>query len=627
MVTKKDKPVSKPKATSAVKKKAPPKAAPKEASVVKKTPAAKTLPKKKAVSKAPSSAKHPWLKKYPEGIAWNEKVKESPLYELLETSASKFPDRYFLDFLGKKYTYGEISNLVDRAAKGLLAQGVKKGTRLGLFLPNCPVYVVFYYAAMKIGATVVNFSPLYATGEVATQIKDSNTEIMVTLDLEALYPKVYKMFECTEMKKIIVCPLKDQLSFPKNILFPLLKSKEIAKLHRQDKRVIFFNDLIDNDGQSKAEKIAPRDDIALIQYTGGTTGLPKGALLTHANVTANASQANMWFLHDGESKEKVLAALPLFHVFAMTAVMNLAIKMGSEIVMMFPRFNPEDAMKMIQKHKITFFPAVPTIYNLISNHPDVKKYDLSSIKACLSGGAALPVEVKREFEELTGCKVVEAYGLSETSPAATANPLHGLNKEASIGLPFPGTTVKIMSLEDPLKEMKQGEKGEICISGPQVMKGYWNRPAETGSCLIEGLFHTGDVGYMDKEGYTFLVDRIKDLIICSGYNVYPRVIEEAIYLHPAVEETTVIGVPDKKRGETPKAFVKLKAGKSLTAQELEIFLEEKISPIEMPKMIEFRDELPKTIIGKLSKKELVAEEKEKLLAEKETAKAKAKKKK
>ncbi|MDP4840004.1 MAG: AMP-binding protein, partial [Alphaproteobacteria bacterium] len=313
MVTKKDKPASKSKTTGAVKKKALPKS----------EPVTKTAPKKKISSGSSSGSKYPWLKKYPEGISWDAKIEESPLYELLETAAAKFPDRYLLDFLGKKYTYAEISNLVDRAAKGLLAQGIKKGTRLGLFLPNCPVYVVFYYAAMKIGATVVNFSPLYAAREVATQIDDSNTEVMVTLDLEALYPKVYKMFERTEMKKMIVCPLKDQLPFPKNILFPLLKSKEIAKLHRQDKRLIFFNDLIDNDGQSKAAKITPRDDIALIQYTGGTTGLPKGALLTHANVTANASQADMWFLHDGESKEKVLAALPLFHVFAMTAVMNL----------------------------------------------------------------------------------------------------------------------------------------------------------------------------------------------------------------------------------------------------------------------------------------------------------------
>ena len=569
-------------------------------------PPAKTTAQKPAEKKVPSE--HPWLKSYPKDIKWDTSIPETPLYDIFDTASKKYPDRYLIDFLGKKYTYGEVAALVDKTAKGLQLMGVKKDTRVGLFLPNCPVFVVFYYAAMKIGATIVNFSPLYAAREVATQIDDSNTEVMVTLDLEALYPKVYKMFERTNLKKMIVCPLKEQLPFPKNLLFPLLKSKEIAPIHGNDDRVVMFKDLVNNDGQVKAVKVSPRDDIALIQYTGGTTGLPKGAMLTHANVTANANQANMWFLHDGETQERVLAALPLFHVFAMTAVMNLGIKMGAEIVMMFPRFNPEDAMKMIQKHKITFFPAVPTIYNLISNHPDVKKYDLSSVKACLSGGAALPVEVKREFEDLTGCKLVEAYGLSETSPAATANPLHGIAKEASIGIPFPGTTVRIMSLEDPLLELPQGEKGEICIEGPQVMKGYWNRPAETGASLVKGLFHTGDVGYMDEDGYTFLVDRIKDLIICSGYNVYPRVVEEAIYLHPAVEETTVIGVPDKKRGETPKAFVKLKVGQSLTDQELLAFLEDKISPVEMPKMIEFRDELPKTIIGKLSKKELVAEE-------------------
>lgn len=579
-----------------------------------KQPAPKTPPKKSPVKKAsskktPSDHKpFPWLKTYPDGIKWDTKIQETPLYDILEKSVADYPERNLIDFLGKKYTYAEVSSLVDKAAKGLQELGVKKETRLGLFLPNCPVFIVFYYAAMKIGATIVNFSPLYATREVAMQIEDSNTEVMVTLDLEALYPKIYKMLERTELKKIIVCPLKDQLPFPKNILFSLLKSKEIAKLHLNEAHVVSFKDLINNDGRVKSVKISPREDVALIQYTGGTTGLPKGAMLTHANVTANANQADMWFMHDGHSKERVLAALPLFHVFAMTAVMNFGIKMGAEIVMMFPRFNPEDAMKMIQKHKITFFPAVPTIYNLISNHPDVKKYDLSTIKACLSGGAALPVEVKREFEALTGCKLIEAYGLSETSPAATANPLRGATKEASIGIPFPGTIIRIMSLEDPLKEVPQGKKGEICIEGPQVMKGYWNRPAETGTSLVKGLFHTGDVGYMDEEGYTFLVDRIKDLIICSGYNVYPRMIEEAIYLHPAVEETTVIGVPDKKRGEIPKAFVKLKANHVLTDQELLAFLNDKISPIEMPRMIEFREELPKTIIGKLSKKELVAEE-------------------
>ena len=437
--------------------------------VEKKTPATKK-PAKKVVKKAPAKAaskkapakkterpEFPWLKSYPKDIKWDVKIPETPLYEIFETSSKKYPNRHLIDFLGKKYTYAEVAALVDKAAKGLQAQGVKKDTRVGLFLPNCPVFVVFYYAAMKIGATIVNFSPLYAAREVATQIDDSNAEVMVTLDLEALYPKIYKMFERTELKKVIVCPLKEQLPFPKSFLFPLLKSKEIAKIHSDDERVVMFKDLINNDGQVKAAKISPRDDIALIQYTGGTTGLPKGAMLTHANVTANANQANMWFLHDGETQERVLAALPLFHVFAMTAVMNFGIKMGAEIVMMFPRFNPEDAMKMIQKHKITFFPAVPTIYNLISNHPDVKKYDLSSIKACLSGGAALPVEVKREFEGLTGCKLVEAYGLSETSPAATANPLHGVTKEINT------TITKIGGGEDPWGGYRQGFETHFTI--------------------------------------------------------------------------------------------------------------------------------------------------------------------
>jgi Acyl-CoA synthetases (AMP-forming)/AMP-acid ligases II len=553
---------------------------------------------------------YPWLKKYPENIDWNTKLPQGPLYELMDQAVAKFPNNNALNFLGKTYTYREIGDLVNRAAKGLQELGVKKGTRVGLFLPNAPVYMILYYATLKAGGTVVNFSPLYVEREVATQIEDSQTEIMVTLDLEALYPKIYHMFECTKLRKIIVCPLKDQLAFPKNILFPILKAKEVAKV-RWDDRHIAFKDLVANDGQFKAVKVDPHKDIALIQYTGGTTGLPKGAMLSHANVYVNAQQANMWYVRKEGDQEKILAALPLFHVFAMTAVMNLAVIIGAEIVMIFPRFTPEEAMKLIQKHKITFFPAVPTIYNLICHHPDVKKYDLSSIKACLSGGASLPVEIKRAFENLTGCKVVEAYGLSETAPAATSNPLYGENKEGSIGIPFPNTVIKIMSLEDPTKEVPLGEKGEICIQGPQVMQGYWNRPDDTAKCLVDGLFHTGDVGYMDADGYTFLVDRIKDLIICSGYNVYPRIIEEAIYLHPSVAEVTVIGIPDEKRGETPKAFVKLKAGHSLKEQELITFLEDKLSPVEVPKLVEFREELPKTIIGKLSKKELVAEEREK----------------
>jgi long-chain acyl-CoA synthetase len=550
---------------------------------------------------------YPWLKSYPEHIHWDEKIPQGLVFDMLKDTASKYPQRAAIDFLGKKYTYHELYQLVKKAAKGLQELGVKRGTRVGLFMPNAPTYVIFYYAILKAGGTVVNYSPLYVSRELESQINNSETEIMVTLDLTALYPKVQEMLSKTGLRKIIVCPLKDQLPFPKNYLFSWLKSKEVAKIS-WDEQHISWKDLINNDGAVKQIELNPQEDVALIQYSGGTTGTPKGAMLTHANVYANTHQAEMWFLRPKDAQDKILAALPLFHVFAMTAVMNLAIILGAEIVMMFPRFNVEDALKLIKKHRITFFPAVPTIYTMICEFPDVSKYDLSSLIACLSGGAALPVEVKRRFEGLTGCKLVEAYGLSETSPAATANPLYGVNKTGSIGIPFPGTTIKIMSLEDPDKEMPQGEKGEICIQGPQVMKGYWKNPEETSVVMREGLLHTGDVGYMDEDGYTFLVDRIKDMIISSGFNVYPRNIEEAIYLNNQVVECTVIGVPDKKRGEAAKAFVKLQPGSTLTADELLAFLKDKLSPIEMPKYIEFRDQLPKTLIGKLSKKELIAEE-------------------
>lgn len=554
---------------------------------------------------------YPWLKSYPDQINWAAHIPEAPLYKLLDDATDLYPQRNVIDFLGKKYTYRELHDLVMKAAKGLQGLGVKKGTKVGIFMPNAPAFVIFYFAILKAGGTVVNFSPLYSARELSQQIKDADAEIMVMLDLEVLYEKIRNLFDETPLQKIIVCPLSEQLPFPKSFLFPIFKSKEVAKI-KWDMKHVKFKDLIQNDGVIRPVDINPREDIAIFQYTGGTTGLPKGAMLTHANVYANACQANMWFVREADSQEKILAGLPLFHVFAMTAVMNAAIVMGGEMVMMFPRFNVDDAMKMVQDHKITFFPAVPTIYTMICNHPNVRNFKLSSLKICLSGGAPLPVEIKKQFEDLTGCKLIEAYGLSETSPAATSNPLYGVNKPGSIGIPFPGTIIKVCSVEDPTKEVPHGEKGEICISGPQVMKGYWKRPAETSSTLIDGFLHTGDVGYIDEDGYIFLVDRIKDVILCNGYNVYPRNVEEAIYLHPAVEETTVIGVPDKRRGENVKAFIKVKEGFSLTDVELLEFLQDKLASYQMPQMIEFRDSLPKTMIGKLSKKELVAEELEKI---------------
>jgi long-chain acyl-CoA synthetase len=361
------------------------------------------------------------------------------------------------------------------------------------------------------------------------------------------------------------------------------------------------------EGHPEPVAIDPMKDVAVLQYTGGTTGTPKGAMLTHANVYVNVQQVSSASPDLADGVERVLGVLPFFHVFALTVVMNLGIAHAAEIIIM-PRFALDDALKLIDKTRPTIMPGVPTLFNAIMNHPQIGSFDLSSLKFCLSGGAALPIEVKQRFEAVTGCKVVEGYGLSESSPVVTCNPLEGPVKPGSIGMPLPGTIISLRDLGDPTKEVPVGEKGEICISGPQVMLGYYKRPQDTAEQMVDGFLRTGDVARMDEQGYFFIEDRIKDLIISSGFNVYPRRIEEAIYEHPSVAEVTVIGIKDKKRGEAPKAFVRLKPGMSVTVPELCEHLAARISKIEMPSAIEFRDELPKTMIGKLSKKELKAEE-------------------
>jgi len=391
----------------------------------------------------------------------------------------------------------------------------------------------------------------------------------------------------------------------KGFLFRLLKRKEIATIPTDDQH-IGFDSLIDNDGNKPTTPVEPIDT-AVLQYTGGTTGTPKGAMLSHANLAANVSQMLHWFPDLRPGEEKILGVLPLFHVFAMTSVMNFAVAAGAEMILL-PRYDRDQTLKAIHNKRPTLFPAVPTIYTSINEAPKLDKYDLSSISFCISGGAPLPLDVKTRFEKLTGCRLVEGYGLSECSPVATCNAINGINKAGSIGLPVPGTEISIHDIENPEQTVSVGERGELWIRGPQVMSGYWQQPEETDQTLRDGWLRTGDVGYMDEEGHLFLVDRIKDLILCSGYNVYPRTIEEAINLHSAVSEVTVIGIPDDYRGEAPKAFVRLQDGMTLTETELLDFLADKLSVIERPSMIEFRAELPKTMIGKLSKKELVEEE-------------------
>ncbi|MEQ8356173.1 MAG: long-chain fatty acid--CoA ligase [Kiloniellaceae bacterium] len=549
---------------------------------------------------------HPWERSYPAGLSWDEAVLREPLYLALDRAVADFGLNPCLDFLGRSYSYAEVGASVDCAAQGLQEIGVEKGSRVALFLPNTPYYVISYFAVMKLGGIVVNVNPLYAEEEVHELLIDSGAEFAVTLDLKLLLPKLITVLGRCALKKIVVGSMSEILRFPKRQLFAIAKRGELAKVPAGDPRYMRFSQLIDNDGNFTPAEVGV-DDVAVLQYTGGTTGLPKGAMLTHGSISANVSQLHRWFIGVKQGEQRVLAVLPLFHVFAMTVNMHLGIRIAGEIILL-PRFEIGTLLKTIARCRPTFFPGVPTLFNAILNTPKLERYDLSCIENSISGGAGLPAPVREGFENLTGGRLLEGYGLSEASPVATCNPIAGVKKAGSIGLPLPGTEIEIRSLDEGGHEVPQGEKGEICLRGPQVMAGYWQRPEASAETLRQGWLHTGDVGTMDEDGFFYLIDRLKEVIISGGYKVYPRHIEEAIYRHPAVAEVTVCAIPDAYRGEVPKAFIRLKDEQALAEAELRVFLNDKLSPMEIPRQIEFRDELPKTIIGKLSKKELIAEE-------------------
>lgn len=552
----------------------------------------------------PAPVPYPWEAVYPDDLQWRAEIPVKPLPAIIEDAVAKYPDNPCIDFLGRKYSYRDIGRLADRAARGFQDLGVGPGVKVGLFLPNTPYFVICYYAVLKAGGTVVNINPLYAEEEVLRQIADAEARIVVTLGLRTLYPKLAAVMQGAGVEKVIVCSMADALPFLQKPLFKLLQRKEIAAVPT-DERHLEFRALVANDGDYRAPEIDPRRDIALLQYTGGTTGLPKGAMLTHANLYANAMQTAMWFTKMEAGGERILGVLPLFHAFAMTVVMNGGLSQGAELILL-PRFRLDAVLEAIHKKKPTLFPAVPTMFAAINTCRQLAKYELSSLKFCLSGGAPLPARVKREFESLTGCTLVEGYGLTECAPVVTVNPFLGVNKEGSVGLPLPGTIVEITALDDPARVLPPGTTGEICVRGPQVMAGYRHQPEETAATLMGGRLHTGDVGYMDSEGYTFITDRIKDLILVGGFNVYPRTVEDAILRHPAVEDVAVCGIPDEYRGETVKAFIMLRPGHRLTLGELRNFLQDKLAPFEMPRMVAFRDALPRTLLGKIARKELVA---------------------
>ncbi len=541
-------------------------------------------------------------KNWPEWVPHTIDYPKVPVFAMLDETAEKYPDHIAIIFQDNRLTYSELKEHVDRFATALQKIGVAKGDRVALFLPNMPQFVISYYGALKAGAIVTAVSPLYKEREVEHQLRDSGSETLVALDL--FYPIVQKIKEETKPKRIIVTGIKDYLPTVKRVLGSLLGKVPSHKV-KKEPGIYFFQELIKGHPPNPSEvDVDPMDNLALLQYTGGTTGIPKGAMLTHYNLVSNAYMCNAW-LNAEEGKEVQVNVLPLFHIYGMTVTMNTAIASASTMVLI-PRFDAEEVLKSIQKYRVTIFGGVPTLYAVLIVHPDILKYDLSSVKFCISGSSALPPEVQRKFMDITGGVLVEGYGLTEASPVTHANPLDptlDTVKIGSIGLTWPDTEAKIVDDVTGVS-LPAGIVGELAVKGPQVMKGYWNSPEETIEVLKEGWLHTGDMAKRDEDGYFYIVDRKKDLIKYKDYSVYPREIEDVIYEHPAVKLCAVIGVPDELSGEIPKAFIVRKEGIEVTEDELIEWVRDKVAPYKRIREVEFREELPMTLVGKVLKREL-----------------------
>lgn len=553
----------------------------------------------------------PWLASYEKGVPEHLDFEEIYLPDFLERSAEQFPDNMALLFQGYKVTYRELNNMVDCFATVLTDFGIKKGDSVAILLPNVIPCVVAYYAILKIGGIAVMNNPLYSDRELEHQFNNSESKLLITLDL--LGNRMIDLRPKTSIKQIIYTSIGDYLPFPKNLLFPLVaKKKKLAADVKSAEELYKWKEVLAGASPNPPKVTLSFEDVAMYQYTGGTTGVSKGVMLTHSNLSKQVQQARAWFPAFNNGEEIMLGALPFFHVFGLTVAMNFAIFMGWGHILV-PKPQPEQLLEAIGKFKPTFAPLVPTMYIGMLGNPKIKDTDMTSIKGCFSGSAPLPVEVIKDFEQKTGSVIVEGFGLTESTPVTHINPFAGgKRKVGSIGLPLPDTEARIVSLDDGKTDMPVGEIGEIILKGPQVMKGYWQMPEETADTLKDGWLYTGDIAKMDEEGYFYIVDRKKDMIISGGLNVYPRDIEEVFYEHPKVMEATAIGIPHPSRGEQIKVFVVLNEGETATEEELLEYCKDKLAIFKLPTMIEFREELPKTNVGKILKKDLKAEEMAKL---------------
>ncbi len=562
----------------------------------------------------------PWLKHYESGVRPHLDYPPVPMHHFLENAAAKYPGRAATIFgsvvhqlggklMDAKLSYKELDEHANRLANALSAMGVKKGDRVAIYLPNCPQYVITYYATLKLGAIVAPNNPLYVPRELEFQMNDSGAETIVCLS--RLYPVVAKVRANTKLKNIIVTNVKEYFPPFLKTLFGLAVEKKEGHRVTIAPDEHWFMDVLKRGSPTRPNTQVKPEDTAVLLYTGGTTGVPKAAEITHKNLVANTLQTREWFTTAKEGEEVFMTALPLYHSYAMTTCMNFAVYLAGTMILIPNPRELAHVLKSIDQHRPTSFPGVPTMYVAINNHPELSKYNVRSIKACVSGAAGLPVEVQTKFQDLTGARLVEGYGLSEATPVTHANPIFGENRIGTIGLPYPDTEAKIMDIETGEREMSPGESGELVIRGPQVMKGYWNKPEETRLTLRNGWLYTGDIAVMDQDGYFKIVDRKKDMIIAGGYNIYPREVEEVLFQHPKILEAAVAGIADEYRGETVKAFVVMKPGQTATAEDIIAFCRERLAAYKAPKQVEFRDSLPKTMVGKILRRQLIAEDKEK----------------